>query len=108
MLKIPLSCNLFMISLFLLIDETKESLLTSKTMLSRALKTICVNSGMSREYSLHELRHTAITRLCEEGISTQDLVPLVGHSDPVMINTIYNSFQNEASLEKKESIKKFF
>ncbi len=75
---------------------------------SRALKTICVNSGMSREYSLHELRHTAITRLCEEGISTQDLVPLVGHSDPVMINTIYNSFQNEASLEKKESIKKFF
>ena len=87
---------------------TKNGKYLTQSNISRSLKAICLQAGLSKIYSVHELRHTAITRMCEEGASIQDIATLVGHADMQMIIDIYNSLQWESSLEKKEELKKFF
>ena len=87
---------------------TKNGKYLTQSNISRSLKAICLQAGLSKVYGVHELRHTAITRMCEEGASIQDIATLVGHADMQMIIDIYNSLQWESSLEKKEELKKFF
>ena len=87
---------------------TKNGKYLAQSNISRSLKATCLQAGLSKIYSVHELRHTAITRMCEEGASIQDIATLVGHADMQMIIDIYNSLQWESSLEKKEELKKFF
>ena len=87
---------------------TKNGKYLTQSNISRSLKAICLQARLSKIYSVHELRHTAITRMCEEGASIQDIATLVGHADMQMIIDIYNSLQWESSLEKKEELKKFF
>ena len=87
---------------------TKNGKYLTQSNISRSLKAICLKAGLRKIYSVHELRHTAITRMCEEGASIQDIATLVGHADMQMIIDIYNSLQWESSLEKKEELKKFF
>lgn len=50
------------------------------------------------DFSLHILRHTFCTRLCENGVNIKVVQEIMGHSD---ISTTMNIY-NEATLKKKK------
>ena len=54
----------------------------SKTYVTKAFRRIADQVGLSKSYSLHSFRHSFVTQMHKNGVRTQAIQRLIGHSSP--------------------------
>ena len=55
----------------------------------RDFQTICEKAGLGREWSPRELRHSFVSMLSADGVATEDISHLVGHSSTRTTERVY-------------------
>jgi integrase len=69
-------------------------------------KAACVRAGIGK-YRIHDLRHTAATRLAASGVSTTGLKDLLGHSTLAMVQRYSHMGQQALQEMSNKNIRPF-
>jgi len=56
----------------------------------RDFQAICDNAGLGKEWTPRELRHSFVSMLSADGLASEDISYLVGHSSTRMTERIYH------------------
>lgn len=66
---------------------------------NKNLKKYCERAGIDKDITNHSLRHTAITKMAENGISVQKIQVIVGHSDSATTSRYYVKHLQTSDVE---------